>query len=344
MRIVFMGTPDFALPALERLLESSHQVVLIVTQPDRPAGRGRKVEASPVKRLAEARGLPVVQPASARRGGLAEAIRDAAADLAVVAAFGQILPREVLDAPRLGCINIHPSLLPAYRGAAPVPRCILDGREETGVTLIMLTDKLDGGPIVAQQRIEILDDDDARSVLETCAVMGADMLVRVIDEAQQSGRIESTPQDDSRATLAPAIKKEEGMIPWDEPTMRIMYRLRAMTPWPGAYSWINGERRLTIVQAEPLWENEAETLGEMREAAPGTVTSILKGFGFTVKTGDGHLLVTAVQPEGRKTMDAVAFINGRGARPGDRLGGPEQSPMQSPKQPPKQPDEQRTRG
>lgn len=320
MKIVFMGTPEFALPALNRLIDSPHEVVLVITQPDRPKGRGQKLEAPPVKQLAEEHGLRVLQPQSVRREGIAEAIRQTGADLAVVAAFGQILPRDVLEAPRLGCINIHPSLLPEYRGAAPIQRAILDGNSDTGVTLIMLTEGLDSGPIVAQQRIEILDDDDARSVADMLAVMGADMLMRIIEEAEKVGVIEAVPQDDALATYAPQIRKEEGLIPWADPTAMIIYRMRAMTPWPGAYTFVDGERLLMIIQAEPLWSNEAEELGEMNNAKPGTVTSFQKGFGFTVKTGDGHLLVTAVQPQGKKRMDATAYIIGRNIEVGQKLG------------------------
>jgi len=323
MKIIFFGTPEFALPALHRLIAGPHEVCLVVTQPDRPKGRGQKLEASPIKQLAEQHGLSILQPHRLRREPEAvEAIRAAGADLGVVAAFGQILPREVLEAPRLGCLNIHPSLLPLYRGAAPIQRAILEGQSDTGVTLILLDERLDSGPIVAQQRTEILPDDNARSLGDMLAVLGADMLVRVIDEAHETGHIDSVAQDDALATLAPRIAKEEGLIPWSDPTEAIMHRLRALTPWPGAFTFIAGERQLTLVQAEPLWENEAEELGAMNEADPGTVTSLKKEFGFTVKTGDGHLLVTAVQPQGKKPMEGWAFIVGRNIQKGDHLGSP----------------------
>lgn len=320
MKIVFFGTPEFALPALERLIESKHEVALVVTQPDRPKGRGQKLVASPVKEMAIEHGVEVIEPVKLRAEGVAEKIREIGADLAVVAAYGRILPVEVLQATRLGCINIHPSMLPEYRGPAPIQRAILDGRDETGVSLMMLVEEMDAGPIVAQQTVEILGDDDARSLTDMTGVLGADMLLRVIDEAEKTGAIDAEPQDDSEATYAPPLTKEEGLIPWTDPTNRIMYRLRALTPWPGAFTYIAGERLLIITQAEPLWENEAEELGEANKALPGTVTSLKPGFGFTVKTGDGHLLVTAVKPEGRKPMDAHAFVIGRGINEGDKLG------------------------
>ncbi|MCE5229584.1 methionyl-tRNA formyltransferase [bacterium] len=320
MKIVFFGTPEFALPALERLLHSKHEVAFVVTQPDRPKGRGQKVIPSPVKELAQRHGVEVIEPVKLKAEGVAEKIRAAGADIAVVAAYGRILPAEILSAPRLGCINIHPSLLPEYRGPAPIQRAILDGRDETGVSLMMLVEEMDAGPIVAQQTVEILGDDDARSLTDMTGVIGADMLLRVLDEADSTKAIEAEPQNDEEATYAPPLEKHEGLIMWADPTERIMYRLRAMTPWPGAYTYINGERMLIITQAEPLWDTEAEELGEQNKALPGAVTSLKPGFGFTVKTGDGHLLVTAVKPEGRKPMDAHAFVIGRGINVGDKLG------------------------
>jgi methionyl-tRNA formyltransferase len=319
MKIVFMGTPEFAVPALQRLIDSRHEVVLVVTRPDKPKGRGQKLEAPPIKELALAHGLEMLQPTRAERPQLAGWIRERGADLAVVAAYGMLLPPDVLAAPRLGCVNIHPSLLPAYRGAAPIQRCILEGNTESGVTIMQLVEELDAGPIIAQQRFDILPDDDARSIADLAAVMGADMLLRVIDEADKKGVIESEPQNDDEATYAPPIEKEEGLIDWAEPTEQIIYRMRALTPWPGIFTFINGERRLNILQGEPLWENEAEELGDLNKAKPGTVTGLLKGFGFSVKTGDGHLLVTMVQPAGKEAMDAQAFLNGRGLEVGHRL-------------------------
>ena len=320
MKIVFMGTPEFALPALQRLIDSRHEVALVVTQPDKPKGRGRRLEAPPVKHLAEQHGLAVFQPARLREAGVVERIRAVEADLGVVAAF-RMLPADILTAPRLGCINIHPSLLPNYRGAAPIQRCLMDGADTTGVTLMMLRPEMDAGDLVAQQTVEIFPDDDARSLGATCAVLGAEMLMRALDDAERTGGFETEPQNDDDATFAPPIDKDDGLIPWGDPTERIMCRLRALTPRPGVYTHLNGDERLIVIQAEPLWSNEAEALGdEMNRAEPGTTTSIQKGFGFTVRTGDGHLLVTRVRPQGRREMDAAAFVNGRGIAVGDHLG------------------------
>jgi methionyl-tRNA formyltransferase len=316
-----MGTPEFALPALERLVASRHEIVLVVTQPDRPAGRGRKLTPPPVKLAAEAHGLPVVQSVSVRKEGIAERIRALKADVSVVAAFGQILPRDVLDATPLGCLNIHPSLLPAYRGAAPIQRCLLEGNDVTGVTIMKLVLELDAGPIVSQQRLDILDDDDARSVADMTAVMGADMLLRVLDEAEERRTIDAVEQDHAASTYAPPIKKEEGEIPWGDTTHAILCRMRAMAPWPGAYTWINGERQISVVQGliGDADGGRAENAGD-KPPAPGTVTELEKGIGFHVRTGNGTLLVTRVKPEGKSEMDAAALINGRQIAVGDVLG------------------------
>ncbi len=322
MKVCFIGTPEFALPALDQLIRSQHKVVLVLTQPDRPRGRGRKVQPSPIKRLVDEKGLTVLQPGLLREDGrqIAAAIRDSGARISVVASYGQILTDEILNATPLGCINIHPSLLPAYRGAAPVQRSILDGNTKTGVTIMQVTRELDAGPVITQQTIEILPDDNARSLGEMAAVIGAEMIIRIINEAEKTGRIESEEQDHEAATYADRIRKEEGMINWAYTTEEIMFHLRAMTPWPGSYTFINGKKRLTLVQAEPLWGNEAVELGEpMQETEPGTVTGLKKGFGFSVRTGSGHLLVTRVKLEGKKQVDAASFILGRGVVPGDYL-------------------------
>jgi methionyl-tRNA formyltransferase len=317
-----MGTPEFALPALERILDGGrHQVVLVVTQPDRPKGRGQVMTPSPVRELAEKRGLPVITPKSVRKENVAEAVRATGADACVVAAFGQILPDDVLAATRLGCLNIHPSLLPAYRGAAPIQRCLLEGNDYTGVTIMKLVRELDAGPIVAQQRVDILPDDDARSLGQMCAVLGGDMLARVLDEAEATGQIEVVEQDHDQATYAPPIKKEEGLIHWNRKANEIMFQLRALTPWPGAYAYVNGERLLIVVQAEPRVEDETQD-DPAKRAAPGTVIALEKGQGFVVQAGDGPMPITQVKPEGKALMDAWAFVVGRGVKLGDVLGPP----------------------
>jgi methionyl-tRNA formyltransferase len=324
LKVCFMGTPEFALPALDRLIRSRHKVALVLTQPDRPRGRGRRVIPSPVKQLADEHELTVFQPERLKKEGpqVAAAIRDSGARISVVASYGQILPDEILNATPFGCINIHPSLLPAYRGAAPVQRCILDGNTQTGVTIMKVVREVDAGPVIAQQTLEILPDDDARSFSEMAAVIGAEMLIQVIGEAEKTGLFELEEQDHDAMTYADRIHKEEGLINWNRTTEEIMFHLRGMTPWPGSYTFINGWKQLTIIQAEPFWEEGTRNLGEeedMLDAEPGTVTGIMKGFGFSIRTGSGHLLATRVKLEGKKQVDAASFILGRGVQQGDRL-------------------------
>lgn len=324
MKIAFMGTPDFAVPALTRLIESEHEVVLVVTQPSRPKGRGRKVVDPPVKTLADASGIPVLQPETLKApvpgvGALEDRIRELGVDVIVVVAFGMLLPQSLLDAPRLGVLNIHGSLLPAWRGAAPVQRCLMDGGTETGVTIMKMVLKLDAGPMIAQERVEIHEDDDARSVTDLLSVLGADLLIRVLADIGESGEIEGVEQDESLATYAAKITRADGVMDWSLTSERIMFNLRAVTPWPGAWTSWDG-RRMKIVQAEPLAESEAEHHGATLTLKAGTICGLMPGFGFIVATGGGPLLVTRLQLEGRPETDAAAFLRGHKVEVGQKLG------------------------
>lgn len=326
MKIVFMGTPDFAVPALERLIESKHEICMVISQPDRPQGRGKKLVPTPVKALAEARleDVPVLQPERIRKTELGKTLKARGVDAAIVVAYGQLLPKEILDAPRHGCFNIHASLLPEYRGAAPIQRCLMDGNSRTGVTIMQLDEGMDTGPVLARQEIEILPDDDAVSLENMLSVLGAEMIVKALDEIEESGRLELEPQDEAKATSAPMLRREEGEINWSMETDEIICRMRGMIRWPGSNTWLDGKHKLTLLQGEPLWSNEVEELEKSGVTIPfGMVTSLKKGFGFTVKTGDGHLLVTQLKPSGKKAMDGAAFLNGRGIKVGDRLGAQE---------------------
>lgn len=319
MKIAFMGTPDFAVPALERLLESSHEVKLVVTQPSKPKGRGRKPLDPPVKVVADAHNIDVLQPESLRREPLEDEIRRREIDVIVVAAYGQILPQSLLDAPRLGCINIHASLLPAYRGAAPIQRALMDGCHETGVTIMQMVFRLDAGPMLAQQRVEIEEDDDALSLTNMLAVLGADMLMRVLDEVEKEGKITGLPQDENLATYAPMIRKEEGWADWTASSLDLMYHLRGLTPWPGLYTTV-GDKRLRILQAEPISAAEAALHTAREDDDPGVVVGIAQGFGPIVRTGDGYLLITRMQLEGKPQMPAAAFLRGNPIAVGEKLG------------------------
>lgn len=320
MKLAFMGTPDFAVPVLHRLIESPHEVCLVVTQASKPQGRGRKVADPPVKTLAEEHGVQVVQPRNLRKEPIDDLIRELKIDLIIVAAYGKILSASLLDSPKIGCLNVHASLLPEYRGAAPIQRAIIDGRHNTGVTIMDMVVDLDAGPMLAQRSVEIHDDDNAQSLSDMLAVVGADLLLRVLDEVEKTGKIEGEPQDEDKITYAERITKEEGWINWDEPSIALMYRLRGMTPWPGLFTSV-GQKRLRIVQAELLNEESPGRPDDLDDSLdPGCVAGFDPAFGFIVRTGDGYLLVTKVQLEGKKEMEVPAFLRGMKIPMGERLG------------------------
>lgn len=314
-----MGTPEFAVPALQALIDSRHEVVLVVTQPSRPKGRGLKPVDPPVKTLADANGIPVIQPASVKREPIDAKVRELGVDAIVVVAFGQILPQSLLDAPRLGALNIHASLLPEYRGAAPIQRALMEGRLETGVTIMRVELKLDAGPIISQEVVPIHEDDDALSLASILSYEGARLLTRALEDIEAEGKIEGEPQDEALATHAPPITKEEGRVPWSDPAESIMFRLRGLTPWPGLFTVFRG-RRMQITQAEPLAPDEAAEVGADEEMLPGCVSAIMPEFGFAVWTGDGQLLIRRLKMEGKGEMEAEAFLRGQRVEVGERLG------------------------
>ncbi len=314
-----MGTPDFAVPALDRLLASRHEVCLVVTQPSKPKGRGRKIADPPIKTLAGGRGIPVLQPVSLKKEPLEDKIKESGIDAIVIVAYGKILPESLLNAPRLGCLNIHASLLPKYRGAAPIQRALMDGQMETGVTIMKVVPQLDAGPIIAQERVEIHDDDDALSLANVLSVVGADLLLRVLDDIEREGVIEGEAQDETEATYAAMISKSDGEIPWKATSHEIMFRLRALSPWPGLFTTLDG-KRLRVHQAEPMSEDEAEKIGADDALAPGSVSGFLKEFGFAIRTGDGHLLIRQLQLEGKQATEADAFLHGHPLKIGTKLG------------------------
>lgn len=299
-RVVFFGTPRFGIPVLEALVEH-HEVVGVVTQPDRVSGRGRGRHAPPIKRVAQAYALRVLQPANLRRDEEAvQALREMHADVFVIAAYGQILPPEVLEIPPHGCIGVHASLLPKYRGAAPVAAAILRGEEETGVTLMLTDEGMDTGPIIAQRSIPIAPDDTRETLSKRLANLGAELLVETLP-AWLAGEIEPRPQDDDEATMAPLIDKSDGAIDWQESAVQIARQIRAFTPWPGSFCTCDG-RNFKILCAHPLpdWHGEEE---------PGTVVEVEEGIG--VVTGEGLLILEEVQLAGRRAMEVEQFCRGR---------------------------------
>jgi len=305
MRVVFMGTPEVAVPALRALLDSSHDVAAVVTQPDKPRGRGRDVSASPVKLLAEEHGLPILQPASPKDDGFVDALSVFEPHALAVVAYGHILPRAVLAiAPAL---NAHFSLLPRYRGAAPVQRALMDGVTETGVSVFMLEPTVDTGPIVAMERVGVASDETAGELLERLAPVGARLLVRAIDELEE-GRLQAIPQTDLDASPAPKIKPEEAEIDWTRPARDLADLVRALNPRPGAFTTA-GRKRLIVWRAHPV--QGAGTPGAILSAGPA----------LHVAAGEGALALDEVQLEGKRALPAEEFVRGRRLEIGRALAG-----------------------
>lgn len=312
LRTVFMGTPDLARVSLEALLASADaKIVAAVTQPDRPKGRDLKLQPSPVKELALERGIPVLQPARARDATFIQELRLLAPELIVVAAFGQILPEAILNMPRLGCINVHTSLLPKYRGAAPIQWAVANGEAETGVTIMQMDVGLDTGPILTQEKTPIDNDETSQTLHDRLAKIGAALLVRTIPDLI-AGRIKPVPQPDSGVSLAPRIKKEDGRIDWRLPVSTIRNRIRAFTPWPGAFTALPGEsgKRMLKVWRADLCD---------RKGQPGEVLRADKT-GVLIATGAGSLIVTELQLEGGRRLTAAEFIAGHPLKTGVTFG------------------------
>lgn len=311
MRIAFMGTPEFAVPSLEVLLDRPGELVCVYTQPDRPSGRGLAVVASPVKERARAAGIEVRQPPTLKDDAVFEAFRALDLDLCVVAAYGRILPARYLEAPRLGCINVHASLLPKYRGAAPIQWALLRGEPETGITLMQMDAGMDTGDILLQRSTPIEPDDTAATLEARLARIGAELLREGL-EALARGPLPRTPQDASRATLAPMLRKEDGRIDWSRPAAELARLVRAMNPWPSAHTTHAG-RLLKI--------HRAQAVPSAQVAAPGTVTAVERTGGgrLEVAAGEGALRLLELQAEGRKRMPVGEFLAGSRIAAGDVL-------------------------
>ncbi len=295
-RIVFMGTPDFAVPTLKALIEH-YDVVGVVTQPDRPVGRKRKIQPSPIKIVAQEAGIPILQPHSLRKE--AEAVEQLAqwgADIFVVAAFGQILPQNVLDIPPHGSINVHASLLPRWRGAAPIQAAIRAGDKETGITIMLMDAGLDTGPMLSQRAIAIAPEETGQSLHDKLAQLGAELLIEALPQ-YLNGEIKPTPQPEEGVTYAPQIKKEDGLIDWGQSAEDIERQVRAFTPWPGTFTFWNSTQ-LKIHRGEVMKGN----------APAGNVVAI--GEQIAVGTGEGLFVLKQVQPAGKKIMDIDAFLRG----------------------------------
>lgn len=309
-RIVFLGTPEFALPSLRALLDGADMVVGVVCQPDKPSGRGQHLQVPPVKRLAEQRAIPVAQPAKIKTEEFPALLRGWAPDLAVVAAYGRILPRAVIDLPRLGCINVHASLLPKYRGAAPIQWALLRGETTTGVTIMRMNERMDEGEILLQRATPIEPDETYGVLQRRLAGLGATALMETL-AALHAGTLRGTAQDDAAATPAPMIRKHDGAIDWTGSADAIARQVRAFNPWPSAFT-VHAGRLLKVHRARAL--QEAPT------AAPGSVLAL--GDVIRVAAGAGVLGIEELQLEGKRALPAQAFGRGGGLAVGDRLGEP----------------------
>jgi methionyl-tRNA formyltransferase len=308
MKIIFMGTPQFAVPTLQALHESAHEVCLVVTQPDRPKGRGRRPVACPVKERAEALGYRLMQPASMRGRDTLDALLSLKPDLFVVVAFGHLLNPQLLKVPTHGAINVHASLLPRFRGAAPIQRAILSGETQTGVTTMMLDQGMDTGDMLLSTALPIEDDDTAGSLQDRLSEAGAPLLLETLDRLA-AGTLSAVPQDPSQATYAPPLKKAEGRMDWSRTAGELERFIRGMTPWPGAFTFL-GERRIKIFRAA--------VLDEPSPAPPGTV---VRGFPdeLRVATCEGQLSILELQSASGKRLAVKDFLRGSPIAPGTAL-------------------------
>ncbi len=309
MRILFVGTAEFACPSLEALLSSPHRVAGVITQPDRPRGRGQKLTPSPMKSLALKAGLPIYQPEKIRDSAFLEILKSLRPDLMAVAAYGQILSAAVLSIPPKGCVNVHGSLLPNYRGAAPIGRAILNGETRTGVTTMFMDPGMDTGPILLTAETEISPEDTAGTLHDRLSRMGADLLLRTLEGLEQK-TLFPRPQDHSRATLAPKIEKEEARIDWNSSARQLFNLLRAFDPWPGAYTFWSG-RKVKLFRPYLTEDSSREAAGTVIEASSDRLR---------VATAQGDLMVREIQAESRPRMAMADFLKGYPLRPGVRLG------------------------
>ena len=308
MNLVFMGTPDFAVATLKTLHASRHSVKAVVTQPDRPKGRGRGLQAPPVKQFALDNGLPVVQPEKASAPDCVAQLADLEPDLIVVIAYGQILRDNLLALPRHFCMNVHASLLPQYRGAAPINWAIINGDKETGVTTMKMDAGLDTGDILLMKKVAIENEDTAQNLHDKLAEAGGALVLETIDELEQ-GRLKFIPQNDAESTYAPKLKKEDGFLQWDQTADALRNRVRGMEPWPGAFGFLKGQRlRFCKVEIGP---------GE-KDDTPGVVMRV-SDYGIEIGTLKDRIIVTEIQPEGKKRMSVKSYLQGHPVKAGEQF-------------------------
>ena len=311
-KIIFMGTPDFSVPVLQRIINDGYEVIAVVTQPDRPVGRKRVLTPPPVKVEALKHNIPVYQPEKIRNREDLDQILALQPDLIVTAAFGQILPKELLEAPKLGCINVHASLLPELRGGAPIHYAILEGKKETGITIMYMAEKLDAGDILTQAAVEITEEDNVGTLHDKLSAVGCELLSETLPKLI-NGELTGIPQDDSKATFASNIKREQEKIDWTKDGETIYNQVRGLNPWPVAYTTLQG-KVMKVWQAEKVSHSKAAQPGEIIEKRED---------GFVVKTGNETAIkITELQPAGKKKMSSFDFLRGAGAQLpiGEKLG------------------------
>ncbi|MGA1825926.1 MAG: methionyl-tRNA formyltransferase [bacterium] len=302
MRILFMGTPHFSCPALEALIKSHYTIVGVITQPDRPRGRGRATQCSPVKQCAVGNNLSVYQPHSLNKETFSSLWAQLSPDLVVVVAYGHILPSWIINAPSYGCINIHASLLPKYRGASPINWAIINGEETTGITIILMDTGMDTGAILSQRRLQIDPNDTAEALSQKLSVLGAQMLPETIGGIIE-GTLKPVPQQNQLATCTPKLTKQMGQISWEKQAFTINRLIKGLFPWPGCYTYLNG-LRIKILQAS------VSDSSINKPSQPGQIIAIEPQKGLFVKTGEGILEILEVQPENKKRMDSWSFAAG----------------------------------
>ncbi|OCT17211.1 methionyl-tRNA formyltransferase [Paenibacillus pectinilyticus] len=310
-----MGTPDFAVPSLRLLLEEGYNVTTVITQPDRPKGRKRVLTPTPVKVEAEKHGIPVLQPVKLREADSVEVIRQLAPDLIVTAAYGQILPKSVLDLPKYGCINIHASLLPKYRGGAPIHHAVMRGEAETGVTIMYMAVGLDTGDMISRVELPIEDTDTTGMLFDKLSIAGADLLKRTLPDLL-AGRIEAVAQNEADAIYSPNIRREDEILDWSRSATELWNHIRGLNPFPGAYTLWNGEVLKVWASLKPQTKDSS---GTGKSAVPGTVLNCSEQ-GVEVMTGAGTLWLTEIQPAGKKAMPVSEFIRGAQIPVGTVLG------------------------
>jgi len=307
-RIIFMGTPDFAVPALRLLLDGPDKVVAVVTQPDRPKGRGKKLSPPPVKIVAEQAGIPVLQPTKIRTEEFAQTLSSYQPDLIVVAAYGRILPATILELPRLGCINIHGSLLPRHRGAAPIQWALIRGDEQAGISIMQMDVGMDTGDILLPAAISVAKDETAGTLFGKLADLGGTTLMQALDLLRQNKLIPSR-QDHSLATAAPPLNKEDGCLDWNKPAGELHCLIRGLDPWPAAYSFIDGQR-FRLFSPEVIHKKSPQPAGTL---------ILADSQGLLIATADDCLLIKELQPEGKKRMTVEAYLCGHPLAPGLQL-------------------------